>query len=380
MTATRVLVVTSSLARFPGDPVGAGGNAVSDIVASLGETLEGTVVAPAQAGAPATSRIGGFVVRRVGPQRPAASLHNAFRGPRAGRVLRVASGLRRGVRLHAPGHHVVHAFWAFPAGWAGRDLGLPLVTSFPGSDVHRYPHLPLARRLVRRVVAASSVAVALDPVGASVLRSIGGAPVEEIPHGIRVGDFAPSPPPESRSVVYVGRLAPEKGVGVLLDAVARAVEREAVIDLTVVGDGPERRALHRRAIGLGLGERVRFTGAVPRERVAAEIAGARVVALPSFHEAFPAVALEALAVGRPVVASDVGALPRLLAAGGGRVVGPGDAGRLADALLEVLGRRWDHRALHARAARFDVSVAARRYAALYAGIGRRDAAPEEVVA
>ena len=103
--------------------------------------------------------------------------------------------------------------------------------------------------------------------------------------------------------------------------------------LTIVGDGPLRTALEARAARLGIAERVDFRGVLPKPEVAELMRRARVVAVPSRFETSGVVAIEALASGTPVVASRVGALPELLAGGGGTLVSPGDAAALADALV-----------------------------------------------
>jgi glycosyltransferase involved in cell wall biosynthesis len=120
-------------------------------------------------------------------------------------------------------------------------------------------------------------------------------------------------------VGYVGRLVPEKGVDVFLDALARIRGAHGVI----AGDGGERGALEARATSLGLGERVRFTGALPPGEAARVIGALDVLVLPSrtrpnWSEQFGRVLIEAMASDVAVIASDSGAI--------GEVVG--DAGLL----------------------------------------------------
>jgi glycosyltransferase involved in cell wall biosynthesis len=156
----------------------------------------------------------------------------------------------------------------------------------------------------------------------------------------RVGETAPrraDEPPERRSVVIsVGTMSQVyKGQDVLLDAVAELCRDGLDLELVLVGDGRHRGELAARAAGLGIGERVRFAGALPagaaiRERLDA----ADCFVLPSRTEGLPRALVEAMARGLPAIASAVGGVPELLAAED--LVPPGDAGALAAALRAVL--------------------------------------------
>jgi glycosyltransferase involved in cell wall biosynthesis len=165
----------------------------------------------------------------------------------------------------------------------------------------------------------------------------------------------PAPPPvnvepaalEPGTFVFVGRLTEQKALPVLLDAIAQVEGAR----LEIVGDGPERAALEARASGS-----VRFLGALPRDGVLAHLAGARAAVLSSAWENLPHAAVEALAVGTPVVSTAVGGVPEVVHDGeNGLLVPPGDPAALAAALRSVL----DDDALRARlAAAAQPSVAA----------------------
>jgi glycosyltransferase involved in cell wall biosynthesis len=139
--------------------------------------------------------------------------------------------------------------------------------------------------------------------------------------------------PADRLVVFGGRVVAGKGVGVLIRA-ARAVEA----DFVICGDGRQLDAMRRLADRLGVADRVRFTGWLSPDDLATEFAQASVVALPSvWPEPFGLVGIEALAAGRPVVASLTGGIGDWLQDGiGGLCVEPGNVGALAQALSELL--------------------------------------------
>jgi glycosyltransferase involved in cell wall biosynthesis len=140
------------------------------------------------------------------------------------------------------------------------------------------------------------------------------------------------------TVVVVGRLSPEKGGGVLLEALGglRADGVAAVVEF--VGDGEARPALEAQAARLGIADRVRFLGALHPSEVPARLRQADVFCLPSFAEGLPVSIMEAMAVGTPVVTTYISGIPELAVDGETALVVPaGNARRLADALARLLG-------------------------------------------
>ncbi len=136
-----------------------------------------------------------------------------------------------------------------------------------------------------------------------------------------------------RGAVYVGRLSPEKGVALLLDAWRML---PGAPSLVIAGGGPEEAALRERARGI---PGVSFLGEVARERVPGILADAAFAVAPSLcYEAFPVSVAEAMASGRAVVASDAGAMTELVEPGGnGLLFRSGDAASLAGACRRLLG-------------------------------------------
>jgi glycosyltransferase involved in cell wall biosynthesis len=135
-------------------------------------------------------------------------------------------------------------------------------------------------------------------------------------------------------LLCVGRLIPVKGHLVLLRALAQARGRVPGLVLDIAGQGPLEPALRAYAKELGLSDAVTFRGFVSPIQDALERSAAVVV--PSLGEGFGMVALEAMERGRPVIASDVGGLPEIVADGEtGFVVPAGDAEALADAMVSI---------------------------------------------
>lgn len=155
--------------------------------------------------------------------------------------------------------------------------------------------------------------------------------------GARPGTTGGGAAPDRLRIAWAGRVVEEKGLGDLLAALVRLDEAGLAADLDVVGDGPARQALEGEAARLGVADRVRWHGYVgDRAAYLDALRVADLFVLPSHAEGVPKVVIEAMAAGLPVVATRVGAVPAVLDQGArGRLVPPGEPGRLADAIAEL---------------------------------------------
>lgn len=166
-----------------------------------------------------------------------------------------------------------------------------------------------------------------------------GAQVALIPHGVDIGRFQSAHPVTANgrlAVLAVGRLVEKKGFAVLVEAAALAREP---LSVSIVGDGPLHDDLVARITAAGLGDRVTLAGPMTHSELPTAYADSHVVVVPSIvnaegdRDGLPNVVLEAMATGRPVVASDVGAVSAAVETDAtGILVPPGDAVALAAAL------------------------------------------------
>jgi glycosyltransferase involved in cell wall biosynthesis len=152
-------------------------------------------------------------------------------------------------------------------------------------------------------------------------------------------------PTNRRILLYVGNLVPEKGVDVLLEAMSHVHRRHPDVELRIVGRGSSETELRRRAAELGLTRSVHFEGSKAHDNIALWMGAADVFCLPSRREGCPNVVLEALASGRPVVASRVGGVPELLNDRNGIMARAGEPEDLADCLCRALAVDWDAQSL-----------------------------------
>jgi colanic acid/amylovoran biosynthesis glycosyltransferase len=192
--------------------------------------------------------------------------------------------------------------------------------------------------------------------------------------GVDVSRFAPVARTSGDGplcVTCVGRLVPEKGQQLLIEAAA-AIRRTGV-DLRVVlaGNGPRRAFLEACAAKLGLGEHVEFLGAVAHTEVDDLLRRSDIFCLPSFAEGVPIVLMEAMATALPVVACRVMGIPELIEDGvDGRLLAPGSVTDLIDAVSALASapderRRLGQAARAKVAAQFELSANARRLRRIY---------------
>jgi glycosyltransferase involved in cell wall biosynthesis len=247
-------------------------------------------------------------------------------------------------------------------------------------DVSRYD-------LAGKVAEADAVACISDFCRSQLLAHVDPAHAERL-HLVRCGlepgeydDVADAPRAERSGVeiLCVGRLVPEKGQAVLVEALDRLVARGIDARVTFVGDGPARAALEQAVAARDLSDRVTLTGALGADGVRRAYAAADVFCLPSFAEGLPVVLMEAMACGLPVVTTWIAGVPELVHDGeDGLLVPPADAERLADALGRLAEdaperRRLGAAARRAVARRHDVDEAGRRLAKLFASMPGGDA-------
>jgi colanic acid/amylovoran biosynthesis glycosyltransferase len=205
----------------------------------------------------------------------------------------------------------------------------------------------VVRERLRAKIEAASFVVAISDFARSQLMSL----VDEsrwsklhVVHcGVDPNVFVPVPDgavPQREdgvlNILSVGRLSAAKGHGVLLEAVARVAGEGVPVHVTLVGDGPRRAELERRAESLGIRHRVTFSGAVGQDELPGYFAAADVFCLASFAEGLPVVLMEAMATGTPVVTTAVMGIPELVVNGEhGLVVRPGRPDLIASAIRRL---------------------------------------------
>jgi D-inositol-3-phosphate glycosyltransferase len=217
-----------------------------------------------------------------------------------------------------------------------------------------------------------------------------------VPPGVDLAHFHPIPqlkakqmigiPPQRKNILFAGRIEPLKGIDTLLEAIALLKARH-ITDLadtcvTIIGGNPwadtldeEMERLQRMSLELGLDDLVAFAGARDQQVLPYYYAAAEMVVMPSHYESFGMVALEAMAMGTPVIASEVGGLAYVVRDGyNGFLVPRRDAQALAQRIADLLNdqllrQQLSHHATH-YARDYDWSSIAERIAAVYDEVAR----------
>ena len=313
-------------------------------------------------------------------------VHDLGIGPRIYGPSGARGWLRLVQRVRALKPHVIHGYLLGPnlfAALVGRVCGVPVVVVAKRNvDAFETPRQVAMQRLAHRL-ATHVVAVSRRVGESSVALGVPAGRVTVIPNGVDVARFGrPGAAaaelelqPGVPVVGSVGCLAPRKDYGTLLEALALLRERGLEPQLVLVGDGIERARLEEQARTLGIAGRVRFLGERPDvERLLPLM---DVFVLSSREEGIPNALLEAMAAGRPAVATAVGGTPEVLEDGRtGWLVPPRDPRALADALAEALEAR-DEAARRGAAARREtiehrsIDAMVRHHEAFYAAaLGR----------
>ncbi len=180
------------------------------------------------------------------------------------------------------------------------------------------------------------------------------------------------PVPTVSRLVFVGRLAEQKGPLVLIEAAALLARDGLEFELNLIGDGPLRSLMEGRIARHGLTDRVRISGWMTSDSIRRELLASRALVLPSFAEGLPVVLMEALALGRPAISTYVAGIPELVEPGSsGWLVPAGAVGPLAEAMRTALTLapedldRMGQAGAHAVAERHDVRKEARRLVDLF---------------
>lgn len=295
-----------------------------------------------------------------------------------------AATLRHGLRRYIGEKglpDLLHAHVSLPAGAAavhlGRAYGVPVAVTEHSSAFGAYLEVRAQRRLVGEMLHHAARVVAVSPHLAGILqRHYPALPVQVLGNVVRDSQFTLSKTvrePGRRFIFFSLCLLREgKGIQFLLAAAQLLVARGlADFELVIGGDGPYRGALEAQADALGLRPHCRFTGQLERAEACAWMQQCDAFVLPSLGETFGVVLGEAMACGKPVIATRCGGPDTLVTAEAGCLVPVADALALAAAMEEFLRHpgRFDAARIRASVSeRFGEEAFLRNISALYAGM------------
>jgi glycogen synthase len=349
------------------------------------------------------------IVQTVLTTRPPTAPYFERLGDHA-RVIRLGLPVRRFRQLYAPQAAILAPILAIRADVVHVHLGEDLAVIPLGAAAARVHRLPL----VLTIHTSLRHTLAVGDLRSALLKTLGG-PIERwgehlaeavlvitsrlhrllvsdgveqnrlhlIPPGVKASLFeGPFEDPfadiRRPRVLFVGRLARQKGVSTLVEAAGLLKDPSAQV--LFVGDGPERKALEREAQRIGVGDRLHFVGFFAHDQLSAVFAHADLLVLPSLYEELGTVLLEAMQAALPIVASRTGGIPDVIEDGvNGLLVPPGDPEALARAIDRLLADRALAYRLsegaQERAKDYDWEVLAGRVLQVYRGITVGSLAP-----
>lgn len=253
---------------------------------------------------------------------------------------------------------MVHAHFIGLWGYVGvalkGELHVPLVVTAHGGDAYSIPLMTGPRReIAEQVVRSADRLIAVSKPIAENLADLGASreKIRVLPNGYDGSVFFPASSRESRALLglpaekkillVVANLVPQKGHEYLLRCLQMMDDRGDLV-LVVVGGGPLEPVLKRLTLELGLGSRVMFVGPKPHSEIPLWINACDLFVLPSVNEGSPTVIAEAMACGKPVVATKVGGIPDIVVVGRtGYLATAGDADELSAVIKIALSVSWD---------------------------------------
>ena len=258
------------------------------------------------------------------------------------------------VRMTQP--DLILNYWLYPDGYAAvrmaRELGVPVIVGAIGSDLRRRNDPITVRRVRETMIGADAVITVSEELRQqAILQGVPADRVTAILNGCDTSVFYPGDREIARKqvgcdqsdelIVYAGNLLAAKGLGELLEAFVGLAQSRPQARLAMVGQGPYRDTLARRIAMAGMEKRVILPGRCDAVGIAQWMRAADVFCLPSYSEGCPNVVVEALACGRPIVATNVGGIPELVKTASGLLIPPREAAALRGALNTALTKQWD---------------------------------------
>lgn len=245
------------------------------------------------------------------------------------------------VAKYARQSDVIHANWTLSGFLAVITRAIhrrKIVVTVQGSDIYKAAAKSWGKLITKwtlnhvdKIIALSeSLALATQKIG------VGRQKITIIPNGVDINVFNPGQSKRAKIILFVGSLIERKGVIHLINAYRLIQKRHPDSQLIIIGDGPDRAKLTKRASEMGLSENISFLGSQTQSEVKLWMQKAKVFVLPSLEEGLGVVLLEALACGTPCVGSNVGGIPDVITPDVGQLVPPQDENCLATEILKIL--------------------------------------------
>jgi glycosyltransferase involved in cell wall biosynthesis len=265
---------------------------------------------------------------------------------------------------------LIHCHFVWSSGYVGarlKDLHkVPLVVTAHGHDIYDLPFKDAVwRGKIEYVLNSADQITTVSQSNLAFVKKLNvRTPVSVIPNGFRGDQFYPKDRGECRKllalpddrviILTVGNLVEMKGHKYLIEAIAEITKTKKDVISIIVGEGPLRHRLEKQVRESGLGESIKFVGLKSHAEIPIWINACDVLALPSLRESFGVVQIEAMACGKPVIATRNGGSEEIVISEEyGLLCDPGNSKDLADKLLAGLKKEWNGRKISEYAQKFD---------------------------
>ncbi len=254
-------------------------------------------------------------------------------------------------------------YMVYPDGYAAvriaKSLKVPVVLTAIGSDLNRISD-PICAKLTSSALRQADFVITVSKNLAKTAETLGVVPrkLRAIRNGCDTAVFRPRSRVRAREdlsldqsahiIVYVGRLDVRKGLVELIQATEALQQDISSVHTYIIGKGPDERLLRQAIERLNASAYITLIPPCASTEVATWMAASNLIALPSYNEGSPNVIIEGLAVGRPIVATNVGGIPELTDSNSGRLVTPKDVPGLINALSQVLHHEWNAEVIASR--------------------------------
>lgn len=293
------------------------------------------------------------------------------------------------MQKHGTKFDLIHSHFTWSAGYAGARLkeeyGIPFVVTGHGYDVYSLPFKDDEwRAKIEYVLNTADHIITVSQSNLACIQKLDvSTPVTVIPNGFRSDLFYPRDtsecrkalniPQDKKIVLTVGNLEPVKGQTHLIEAVQKILLERKDILCVIVGAGKLRTALERQIRSLGLQDYVLLAGGKPHDEIPLWMNACDLFVLPSLRESFGVVQIEAMACGKPIVATRNGGSEEIVISEEyGLLVEPADSEDLAEKIPVALDREWDRETILAYVERFAWENIAKDIIKIYRSLGIGD--------
>lgn len=264
---------------------------------------------------------------------------------------------------------VILAYFAYPDGFAAalaaKMMNKPLVIKVLGSDINVFTKNRVRRYLTAVALKKANKIIAVSNELRTKIEKLGvkREKIEVVLNGVDIKRFKLSNQADCRNklnlannkqiILFVGNLKKEKGTDCLIEAFPKVIAKHKKANLIFVGEGEHRIELIRKIKSLNLESSVSLEGEKLHSEIPLWLAACDLVCLPSYNEGCPNIILEALACGKPVVATRVGAVPEIISSDEyGFLVDVNKKDDLAEAISKSLDKQWSQEKLRERVSGF----------------------------